>query len=157
MTEESTIEYDEIWQRMSDGFQLSNLLHGPPHWKQVEQNGLEISQSSQADLLVVRLFAVLHDSQRWNDGYDPEHGIRAAGVAETVRDELFVISDVQMELLCIALRLHNDGQVTDDATIGSCWDADRMDLPRVGIVPDPELMSTEYGRDWAVTYRNTRR
>ena len=78
---EGSIQYDEIWQQMSDGFRLSNLMHGPPHWKQVEQNGLEIAETSRADLVVVRLFAVLHDSQRWNDGYDPEHGIRAAEVA----------------------------------------------------------------------------
>ena len=146
---ESTIEYDQIWQRMSDEFQLSNLLHGPPHWKQVERNGLEITEASGADPIVVRLFAVLHDSQRWNDGYDPEHGYRAAAVAESVRNELFVVTDVQMELLSIALQLHNDGKVTDDSTIGTCWDADRMDLPRVGIAPDPKLMSTQFGRSWA--------
>lgn len=148
-----SIEYDEIWQRMSDGFQLSDLLHGPPHWKQVEQNGLEILESSGADLLVVQLFAVLHDSQRQNDGYDPEHGYRAAEVAAQVRNDLFVVSDVQMELLCLALQLHNDGKVTDDPTVGTCWDADRMDLPRVGIQPDSALMSTPYGKQWALNYR----
>ena len=66
-----------------------------------------------------------------------------------MRGELFEIADSQMDLLCEALKLHNDGQVSEDPTIGTCWDADRMDLPRVGIVPDPKLMSTDYGSDWA--------
>jgi hypothetical protein len=33
-------------------------------------------------------------------------------------------------------------------TIGCCWDADRLDLSRVGIEPDTELMSTDAGRRW---------
>ena len=34
----------------------------------------------------------------------------------------------------------------DDATIGTCWDADRLELPRVGIRPDPRYFSTIEGR-----------
>ena len=28
-------------------------------------------------------------------------------------------------------------------TVGTCWDADRLHLPRVSIVPDPALLSTQ--------------
>ena len=38
---------------------------------------------------------------------------------------------------------HTDGTISDDPTIGCCWDADRLDLPRVGMQPDPALLSTE--------------
>lgn len=38
---------------------------------------------------------------------------------------------------------------SDEPTIGTCWDADRMDLPRVGIQPDPQKMSTQEGHDYA--------
>ena len=40
------------------------------------------------------------------------------------------------------LRLHSDGRVSGDPTIGTCWDADRLHLPRVSIRPDPALFST---------------
>jgi hypothetical protein len=42
-----------------------------------------------------------------------------------------------------ALAGHSDGLVTDDPTIGCCWDADRLDLWRVGAPPVPALLSTE--------------
>ena len=35
-----------------------------------------------------------------------------------------------------------NGLVSEDPTVGACWDADRLDLPRVGIQPDPALFST---------------
>jgi hypothetical protein len=31
-------------------------------------------------------------------------------------------------------------------TIGVCWDADRLDLPRVGTRPTSDRMSTPYGK-----------
>jgi hypothetical protein len=33
--------------------------------------------------------------------------------------------------------------VSADGTIGTCWDADRLDLPRVGIWPSAALLSTD--------------
>jgi uncharacterized protein len=33
--------------------------------------------------------------------------------------------------------------VSEHPTIGTCWDADRLDLGRVGARPDPKYMSTE--------------
>ena len=42
---------------------------------------------------------------------------------------------------------HADGTVSSDPTVGACWDADRLDLPRVGITPRPELFSTEAARN----------
>jgi HD superfamily phosphodiesterase len=39
-------------------------IHGPSHWQRVENFGLDIAKSSGADLTVVRLFALLHDSCR---------------------------------------------------------------------------------------------
>ena len=51
-----------------------------------------------------------------------------------------------MRLLDYAIRHHVDGDVSDDPTIGTCWDADRLDLGRVGIVPDEQYMSTAEGK-----------
>ena len=41
-----------------------------------------------------------------------------------------------------ALRGHDHGEISDDPTIGACWDADRLTLPRLGIKVDHELLST---------------
>ena len=37
--------------------------------------------------------------------------------------------------------------VSDDPTTGACWDADRLNLWRVGITPAARLLSTTEARD----------
>jgi hypothetical protein len=59
------------------------------------------------------------------------------------------LCDDAFELLHYACMRHTDGEQHENATIGTCWDADRLDLGRVGIIPSPELMSTDFGREIA--------
>ncbi|MCH2105480.1 MAG: hypothetical protein MK291_02415 [Planctomycetes bacterium] len=121
-------------------------IHGPSHWARVRAIGLELAEITGGDPVVVELFAWLHDSRRQNDDYDPEHGERAASFAAELRDELFEITDLQLALLQEACRGHSDGHLQADVTVQTCWDADRLDLGRVGITPDPELLCTEAAR-----------
>lgn len=124
-------------------------FHGPWHWEKVEKNGLIIAKATPGcDALVVQLFSILHDCKRTNENHDPDHGKRAAVFAKKLHaDNLLKISDKQLELLTTACDLHNDGQVSTDPTIGACWDADRLDLTRVGIIPDQNLLSTKAGKE----------
>jgi uncharacterized protein len=124
-------------------------IHGPDHWARVERNGLRLAGRNGADETVVRLFALFHDAERHNDGHDPQHGERAAQLAARLHGELFTIDQASLEILCLACELHHEGQTTDEVTIGTCWDADRLDLPRVGMIPSPEYMSTNEGKIWA--------
>ena len=102
------------------------------------------------DLTVIRLFAYLHDSCRENDDYDVEHGPRAAKMIEGLRDNLLKdLSDEQFSLLQQACRLHTTTHSTGNPTIDACFDADRLDLGRVGITPIPEKMATEKGKEMA--------
>jgi uncharacterized protein len=145
-----SLDYPNIWKTLTDRFALGQWsIHGPIHWKNVEENGLSLARLNGADETVVRLFAVFHDSERENESYDPQHGQRAAALAADLHGELFWIEDEQLDLLCEACRLHHQGFTSDEVTIGTCWDADRMDLPRVGIRPDPQKMSTQEGHDYA--------
>jgi uncharacterized protein len=89
---------------------------------------------------------MLHDTQRFTDGHDPDHGRRAAQTALDLRGILFEATETQMGLLEYAMRLHADGFVADDPTVACCWDADRLDLPRCGIRVDPRMLSTEAGK-----------
>jgi uncharacterized protein len=55
-----------------------------------------------------------------------------------------------MWMLRIALMHHSSGFVAnDEAVILTCWDADRLDLPRVGIQPEPKRMCTLAGAKMA--------
>lgn len=74
---------------------------------------------------------------------DPEHGRRAAREAPTMLQRAKIkLTMTQLGKLQAAIAGHADGRVSDDPTIGTCWDADRLDLRRVAIVPKTGLMST---------------
>jgi uncharacterized protein len=126
-----------------------NSIHGPSHWRRVESFGLDIAERSGADIVVVRLFALLHDACRRNDGDDLEHGPRAAAMLYRIVPSVFAIDPKRFELLEHAVRHHTSGLISDDPTIGACWDADRLDIGRVGIAPDARYMSTPAGRQMA--------
>jgi uncharacterized protein len=122
--------------------------HGVAHWARVHRHGLEIGTLVGADLRVVELFAVLHDSQRRNEGRDPDHGQRAADYAHWLNGRCFELETAAMDLLEQACRTHTGGRGPAPATVHACWDADRLDLGRVGITPDPHYLSTLPARQW---------
>ena len=86
---------------------------------------------------------------RENDGHDPEHGHRATKLALDLA-ALLDLADDSLRLLIEACELHDRGLVSHDPTIGAAWDADRLDLVRVGKVPDPRFFSTPAGQRRAV-------
>jgi uncharacterized protein len=140
-------DFEPLWNLVTAQFHLpSHSVHGPAHWRRVERNGLLLATRTGADLSVVRLFALFHDSRRENDGSDAGHGARGAEYAATLRGALYDLPDDHFELLRYACVWHTDGGRHDDPTIATCWDADRLDLGRVGVIPNPEFMSTDFGR-----------
>ena len=126
-------------------------LHGPAHWARVSRTGLQLAKATPgADQEVVHTFALFHDSRRENEGQDPDHGLRGAELARSMRaTHLLHLNDAQFELLRYACVHHTDGDTTTDPTIGCCWDADRLDLERVGVNLEvaPSLLSTYAARD----------
>jgi uncharacterized protein len=140
-------DFTRLWMLAAEQFALGEYsLHGPDHWQRVERNALMLAGESGADETVVRLFAVLHDSQRHNEMHDPEHGARAAAWATQLRGVEFELDDLRFQQLTEACIFHDKGLTSLDATIGTCWDADRLDLPRVGIWPVERFMSTAGGK-----------
>jgi len=121
-------------------------IHGFKHWDRVYENG-KILVTPEVNPTVVALFAYLHDSCRIDDHYDVQHGERAALWIDSLRDTfLNVLSDEEFALLKEACRLHTTTLKTGNPTIDACFDADRLDLWRVGITPDPERLATEIGK-----------
>jgi uncharacterized protein len=125
-------------------------IHGDSHWRRVGEAGLFLAGREEVSPHVVLLFAILHDCRRETDGRDPEHGARAAALAEQIGHEPLGLSVDELTALAHATREHDRGRITDDRLVGACWDADRLDLPRVGITPNPRLLSTGTGQNPAV-------
>jgi len=126
-------------------------VHGAAHWSRVRQNGLLLARRcAGVNVRVVELFAFLHDSCRHDDGYDPMHGARAAESIDALVDELPALSAEERALLAHACTHHSDGLLDAEPTVQVCWDADRLDLGRVGYMPDPERLCTPAARDPAL-------
>ena len=124
-----------------------SMYHGLEHWNQVEFNGLLLASKTGADITVVRLFALFHDCRRMDDAYDAEHGPRAEEfIKRCLAEKRFELDEERLEKLCSACRLHTRERRTGDITIDTCFDADRLDLGRVGIRPMEDKMATEAGR-----------
>ena len=121
-------------------------VHGVSHWDRVARNA-DVLITSDVDELVVKAFAYIHDVERVNDSDDLQHGPRAAMLVDEIRSsELSFLNDQEIEQLKEACRLHTLRHRTEDATVNACFDADRLDLGRVGITPNPDKMATIQGR-----------
>lgn len=139
---------DEVLAAAIGGYPLYAFgTHGLGHWARVLENGLRLAEQTGADPLVVALFAVLHDCRRHNEGTDSGHGRRGGEVVDLIEDFVPDLSEAGGALLRFACAHHTDGTVHDDPTLGTCWDADRLDLGRVGIQPHPKLLCTAAARD----------
>jgi uncharacterized protein len=112
-------------------------IHGYPHWVRVRENGLCLAELTGANTVVVELFAFLHDICRRNDDADSGHGQRAAEYAAELPYVRSVLSRAEFSLLTHACADHTSGCTQADLTVQVCWDADRLDLGRIGIRPDP--------------------
>jgi uncharacterized protein len=121
-------------------------IHGAPHWSRVRRNGLTLAEHTGANTTVVEYFAFIHDLGRENDNHDPEHGYRAALIAEKIAGDLIEVTQSELDLLMEACRDHSDGHLKAEITVMTCWDADRLDLGRVGIKPDPNRLCNTLAR-----------
>lgn len=133
---------------LRSAWRRDSAWHGEIHWRCVTATGLALASADErTDRSLVFCFGLIHDTRRENEAVDPGHGPRAAAFAGDLREEgALRLGDAAFADLIEALRLHSDGQVSGDPTIGTCWDADRLHLPRVSIVPDPAFLSTRVAR-----------
>jgi len=113
----------------------------------VRVNGLMLAKATGANTHVVELFAFFHDSCRINEYTDDGHGQRGALLATKLQGRFFEATEHEMLLLTQACSTHSDGLSKGDATVQTCWDADRLDLGRVGITPDPKYLCRFAAKD----------
>jgi uncharacterized protein len=134
--------------------------HGTKHWSRVLENGLLLARLTGADPRLVAYFATLHDCQRWDEYRDEFHGQRAADFAGKLEARLGLTRS-ELQLLQRAMRGHSMPSLEDrDITVQTCWDADRLDLWRIGIQPDPKRLCTAPARRseviwWAYEHLDT--
>lgn len=121
--------------------------HGIRHWGRVLDNGTGLAALTGANVRVAQLFALFHDSRRVNECKDPAHGLRGAALAEAMNGGLFQLVPAELALLKEACATHTGGRGPADVTIHTCWDADRLDLPRVGMDTRIDWLCTAPARE----------
>ena len=129
--------------------------HGVIHWSRVYDNGMRLAEQDGVNIRVVQLFSIFHDSRRHNEHRDNGHGSRGAELAAELRGSL-PVNDDEFSLLVIACQLHTVAETHENITVQACFDSDRLDLGRVGIVPDPKYLCTPLAKEekiieWAYT------
>jgi uncharacterized protein len=139
----------ELIEHIKKSYQLNwNGLHGWEHWVRVCENGLRLAQQNGANQVVVALFAFTHDMDRRNDGADPGHGQRAAKrIQAELQGKYFQLLPEELIQLVQAVTEHTSGLTQADITVQTCWDADRLDLGRAGIIPHASLLCTREAKD----------
>jgi len=151
----SKIITPELMKFVKTNFYLSlDGYHGIAHWARVHRNGMTLVEyHPTASKKVIELFAFLHDSRRIDEGYDPDHGHNSSLLVHEINDRFLFLSKEEADLLSFACKHHSDGHMDADITVQICWDADRLDLGRVGVVPLAERLCTETARNSKVIER----
>jgi uncharacterized protein len=121
-------------------------LHGLPHWARVARNGYWLAAAAGVAPRLVEPFALLHDACREEDGSDPGHGPRAAALAGVLSPELLELDAAEILLLREACAQHTRGRTLAHPALQICWDADRLDLTRLGFTLDLRRLCTEAAR-----------
>jgi uncharacterized protein len=122
-------------------------VHGEHHWQSVALIGARVcEQVPEADPVIVLLFSIFHDAMRNRDGQERDHGRRGAELVRKLNGSLYHLTRDNLALLEEACAHHSEGRVTTSPTKGVCWDADRLNLSRIGFSPDPWLLSTDAAR-----------
>lgn len=124
--------------------------HGLSHWARVLENGLRLAEIEGGDTIVISLFAIFHDACRHNQSLDPGHGARGADLAKQLLAGHPMVSPEQIDLLVKSCREHTNGKIKADLTVQICWDADRLDLARAGIMPKRRRLCTRAAKDRSI-------
>ena len=67
-------------------------------------------------------------------------------MAYELRGKYFELPDNEFQLLITACEQHTNSLSHEDITVQTCFDADRLDLARVGIIPEPDYLCTDMAK-----------
>lgn len=141
-----------------DNFKLNiDGDHGLNHWTRVYKNTQLLSTYYNINSDVFELFAILHDSKREDEFEDINHGKRAAKyIKQLIIDNKINLNYEDQRRLIYACSNHTKSnkkaKLYQDIIVQICFDSDRLDIGRVGIIPEEKYFNTDYAKK--VVYEN---
>lgn len=119
-------------------------IHGLDHLRNVGYLSGKFAAELGISLETAIIGGFLHDCARSDDSDDAFHAEKSALLARKLIKKNY--SNIDEELVYKTILFHSGGKTTDNHIQGCVWDADRLDLIRLGIQPKKELLSTEPGK-----------
>jgi len=137
-------------------------LHGINHWERVFLNTQKLSKYYNIESDIFELFALLHDSQRFDDYADLGHGQRAKKFTKSLIEKGTIkLNKDDQERLLYACENHTKPnkkhKLYNDLIVQICLDSDKMDIGRVGVIPDEKYFLTDYAKELIKTYNKSLR
>ena len=127
--------------RIAEIHMKANVIHGINHvLRALIYAKIMASKICPQNMNDILLGVILHDIGRRNDGVDQGHPLRGAILAKRLLKDNWPNAD--KERILYAIEHHHKGLVTSDPVVGIIWDADRLDLGRVGLKIDTRRLST---------------
>jgi len=116
-------------------------IHGFPHLERVAILSGRLADALGEDVESAVVMGFLHDSARRDDRGGPGHAHDSAVLARRLLGRFY--PDMDADRICDAIERHADGETTADPLTACLWDADRLELKRLGRTIDTDLLSTE--------------
>jgi hypothetical protein len=146
VTEQEILTYEPMREWFARG---PGSLHGIAHetrvliWTQVLA-AMAPDEGLTVDVGVLGWAAAVHDTQRWDEGIDPEHGVRAADWIEKHPD--VAPASIPLDRVACLCRWHVAAdrlipEMTDELRV--LKDADALDRWRIGDL-DPAFLRTQF-------------
>lgn len=143
-----TLDWGEVERIVFSAHPMKEGLHGIEHVRKAAENARILAGAECPDFYDdAVLGAYLHDIGRTEDGAGNLHAISGAKIAEKMLKKHW--SHLDCERIVYAIRYHADGLVSDDPLVGAIWDADRLELGRVGIPMSAVKFSTKTAKEMA--------
>ena len=144
---ENRVNMNDVIACISKHMNGNDNFHGLTHCQRVERNVHRLKCSG-VNMTVARLFAYFHDACRseCKTQSESEHGLLASELVLSLRNSLLKnLSDDEVAMLSNACKWHTTTFKTGNPTIDTCFDADKLDLWRIGAIPMPGKMATSLG------------
>jgi len=119
-------------------------LHGLSHLRRVAILSGRLASATGEDVEAAVVMGFLHDGARTDDKGGNGHAHDSAVLARQLLKMFY--PHLEADRICDAIARHADGEVTGDTLTACLWDADRLELKRIGRTIDLDLLSTRVAK-----------
>lgn len=127
--------------------QLFNGVHGIDHWTRVLQNGIILcDKNPNLNKNIIIAFSFFHDVGRTREDDEPIHGYNGGRRLLKYKYKINLTKE-EIDKCYEACVDHTHTRHHKDPQIAACWDADRLDLYRVGVMPDVDYLNLEESKE----------